>query len=176
MGHGMENATILPATICLLRVFGDHSMISLRSILGNVYFSNIRDCLFVKGYLVTEASSDDWVLFGRFWQNDYQVLLLLMGIFWFSSQCYQDRSLYLFNVERKFPLKVATPGRCWFSFWSTRFPWEKSKWKNKKFSMTWSISYGSKNTSENALVWILVRKDFMPFLFKGRVDTEPWIS
>ena len=43
----------------------------------------------------------------------YQVLLLLMGIFWFSSQCYQDRSLYLFNVERKFPLKVATPGK-WY--------------------------------------------------------------
>ena len=42
----------------------------------------------------------------------YQVLLLLMGIFWFSSQCYQDRDLYLFNVERKSPLKVATPGIC----------------------------------------------------------------
>ena len=43
------------------------------------------------------------------WTISYQVLLLLMGIFWFSSQCYQDRSLYLFNVERKSPLKVATP-------------------------------------------------------------------
>ena len=145
---------------------------SPRFIQGLIQADRYHFWLTISDRLTTVKSNNRFALDSEI----YQVLLLLMGIFWFSSQCYQDRSLHLFNVERKFPLKVATPGRCWFSFWPTRFPWEKSKWKNKKFPMTWSISYGSKNTSANALVWILVRKDFMPFLFKGRVDTEPWIS